>query len=245
MANATSGQLAASASAILTVTSDGTCDATFNNTSASLTETVLVTLLRGSSTLRITRAVLAPNEALFVQGLFLAAGDVLQGQASDAATVDYTTNPVGTGPALSVYSLDASGNRKNVSSAVSGNQVVSGSQTAAGFINTGVATASVGGSTAAAGTTVSDAGALPAGTAEVYPTTGANGTTGVVINAADQVTGRRLFIGNGVSNAILKVYGPSGATINGASSNVAFSSASGKGVIAVCLSGSGNTWLMW
>jgi predicted RecA/RadA family phage recombinase len=103
----------------------------------------------------------------------------------------------------------------------------------------------VGASTAAAGTTFADAGALPAGTAAVYPTTGADGTKGVIVNASDKVTGRMIFIGNGVSNQILKVYGPSGATINGASANVAFSGASGKGVIMYCLDSTANTWLAW
>jgi len=109
----------------------------------------------------------------------------------------------------------------------------------------GPITAGVGGSTLADGSTYADAAALPAGTAPVYPTTGADDAKGVIINAADKVTGRLLLIGNGVSNKILKVYGPSGAVINGAGANAAFSSASGKGVIAVCLSGAGNTWLMW
>jgi hypothetical protein len=104
---------------------------------------------------------------------------------------------------------------------------------------------SVGASTAAAGTTVADAGALPAGTAHVYPTSAADDTVGVKIHTADLCTGRMLFIGNGVSNKILKVYGPSGAVINGAAADAAFSSVSGKGVVAVCLSGAGNTWLMW
>lgn len=109
----------------------------------------------------------------------------------------------------------------------------------------GPITAGVGASTAALGSTYADAAALPAGTGTVYPTTDANDTKGVIIDAADQVTGRMLLIGNGVSNKILKAYGPSGAVINGAAANAAFSSASGKGVIAVCLSGAGNTWLMW
>ena len=105
--------------------------------------------------------------------------------------------------------------------------------------------AGVGASTAAAGSTVADAGALPAGTGSIYPTTAADDTKGVVIDVADKVTGRVLFIGNGVSNKILKVYGPSGAAINGGSADAAFSSVSGKGVIIVCLSASGNTWLAW
>lgn len=101
----------------------------------------------------------------------------------------------------------------------------------------------VGASTAGAGTTVADATALPAGTANVYPTTAADDTVGVKLTVSDQVTGRRVFIGNGVSNKILKVYGPSGAVINGGSADAAFSSASGKGVMMICLSGPGNTWL--
>lgn len=103
----------------------------------------------------------------------------------------------------------------------------------------------IGASVAGAGTTHADAGALPAGTANVYPTSAADDTVGVKINAADQVTGRRLFIGNNVSNKILKVYGPTGAVINGAAANAGFSSVSGKGVVAICLSGPGNTWLMF
>lgn len=104
---------------------------------------------------------------------------------------------------------------------------------------------SVGGSTAAAGSTHSDATGLPAGTAAIYPTTAADDTEGVIIDVADKVTGRMLFIGNGVANKILKVYGPSGAVINGGSADAAFSSVSGKGVIIACLSGAGNTWLAW
>lgn len=112
-------------------------------------------------------------------------------------------------------------------------------------LSSGFMTASIGASTAAAGTTTADAGVLPAATATTYPTTAANGTTGVRINAADKVTGRVLFIGNNVSNQILKVYGPSGATINGAAGDAAFSSVSGKGVIIQCTSSGANTWLAW
>lgn len=107
----------------------------------------------------------------------------------------------------------------------------------------GPLTASIGASVAAAGATSADAGALPAGTGTVYPTSAADDTRGVIIDAADKVTGRMLFIGNGVANKVLKVYGPSGAAINGAAPDAAFSSASGKGVLIVCLSSSGNTWL--
>lgn len=113
-----------------------------------------------------------------------------------------------------------------------------------GTVTAVTVTGAVGASTAAAGTTTADAGALPAG-ATILPTTGADDAAGVLINAADKVTGRMLHIGNGVSNKVLKVYPATGGTINGAAANAAFSSASGKGVIAVCLSGSANTWLAW
>ena len=109
----------------------------------------------------------------------------------------------------------------------------------------GPVTESIGASTAALGTTYANAAGLPAGTASTYPVTAADDTVGVIIDAADKVTGRMLFIGNLVSNKILKVYGPSGATINGAGANVGFSSASGKGVIIQCLSSAGNTWMAW
>jgi hypothetical protein len=111
--------------------------------------------------------------------------------------------------------------------------------------STNITALAIGASTAAAGTTTSDAGGLPAGTASIYPTTAADGTKGVKINAADQTNGRVLYIGNGVSNQILKVYGPTGATINGAAADAAFSSVSGKGVIITCLNSSTNTWLAW
>jgi len=104
---------------------------------------------------------------------------------------------------------------------------------------------SIGASTAAAGNDTTNAGALPAGTAETYPTTAADDTKGVKIDVADKVTGRRLYIGNGVSNKILKVYGPTGAVINGAAADAAFSSESGKGVTIQCLSAAANTWLAW
>jgi len=102
-----------------------------------------------------------------------------------------------------------------------------------------------GASTAAAGSATGDAGVLPAATSQVYPTTAADGTKGVRVHADDKVSGRMLFVGNGVSNQILKVYPPTGGTINGAAANAAFSSASGKGVILYCLSATDNTWLAW
>jgi predicted RecA/RadA family phage recombinase len=112
-------------------------------------------------------------------------------------------------------------------------------------VTPGPQTSAAGASTAADGTTTADAGVLPAATARVYPTTAADDTKGVRVHADDKVTGRTILIGNGVSNKILKVYAPSGGTINGAAADAAFSSASGKGVIMHCLSSGSNTWLAW
>jgi hypothetical protein len=108
----------------------------------------------------------------------------------------------------------------------------------------GTITIKPGASTAAAGTTSANAAVLPAATSTVYPTTAAD-TKGVRVHVKDQVAGRTLFIGNGVSAQILKVYAPTGGSINGAAADAAFSSASGKGVILVCLSATANTWLAW
>lgn len=108
--------------------------------------------------------------------------------------------------------------------------------------NVGTQALTIGGSTAAAGSTTSDATALPAGTAKFYPVTAADDTKGVKITVSDQYTGNRLFIGNQVSNKILKIYGPTGAVINGAAADAAFSSVSGAGIDIVCINGPANTW---
>ena len=121
----------------------------------------------------------------------------------------------------------------------------SGQVKGSGGVIAGQLTLPAGGSTAAAGTTTADATALPAATSSVYPTTAADDAKGVRVHTSDKVTGRTLYIGNGVSNKILKVYAPSGGTINGAAADAAFSSASGKGVVIHCLSSAGNTWLAW
>ena len=99
-----------------------------------------------------------------------------------------------------------------------------------------------GASTAAAGTTSADAGVLPAASGSFYPTTAADDTKGVRIAASDRVDGKMLFIGNGVSNKILKVYPPTGGTINGAAVDAAYSSGIGRGSHLICLSSSANTW---
>jgi hypothetical protein len=100
-----------------------------------------------------------------------------------------------------------------------------------------------GASTAAAGSVSSTAGVLPAGTSSVYPTTAADGTKGVRVSATDQVSGKVLFIGNGVVAGVLKVYPPTGGTVNGSGVDAAFVTTAGKGAILICLSSSANTWL--
>lgn len=110
-----------------------------------------------------------------------------------------------------------------------------------GLVTVTQATSGVGGSTAAAGNDSTNFGALPAGTAKIYPVTAADDTKGVGISASDNVTGREIYIANLVSNKILKVYPPAGGTINGAAANTAFSSSSGKGVIVACVDSTANT----
>ena len=238
------GQLSATAA---TVYSGDARIVTINayNTSASSSETVSFTFQRNGGTARgLHRAILAPYERVIISGVCVETADTILGSATDAATVDYLVT-IGSGP-FNVSSFDASGALKQVNTGVAGNQTISGTLTvSSGLVNTTTLTAASGASTAAAGSTTSDAGVLPAATASVYPTTAADDTKGVRIHADDKVTGRLLFIGNGVSDKILKVYAPSGGTINGAAADAAFSSASGKGVFIYCLSSSGNTWLAW
>lgn len=105
--------------------------------------------------------------------------------------------------------------------------------------------ASIGASTSAAGSSTGDATALPAGTAAIYPTTAADDTTGVRIHASDKVSNRLILIGNGVVDKILKIYAPSGGTINGGSANTAYSTSAGRGAIVYCTSSGDNTWLAW
>lgn len=94
-------------------------------------------------------------------------------------------------------------------------------------------------STAAAGSTGSDAAALPSG-AGAYTVTGADGTKGVKINATDQVTGRTFIIHHTVGGTGLKVYPPSGGNINGLGVDVATSVT--KSVQCTCINATSKTW---
>jgi hypothetical protein len=93
--------------------------------------------------------------------------------------------------------------------------------------------------TAAAGTDSTNAGVLPAGTAGIYQTSGADGTKGVRINAADAVPGRTIVVTNPVA-AVLKVYPPTGGAINAGATDAALSSTSGRSVTLTCVTAT--TW---
>lgn len=103
--------------------------------------------------------------------------------------------------------------------------------------------AAVGASTIALGTNSATAAALPAATGGIYPVTAADDAVGVRIDVADKVLNRRLLIGNLVFNKILKIYPPTGGTINGASADAAFPTLSGQSATLVCTNATTNAWL--
>jgi len=106
------------------------------NTSASLTQTVVITVTRAATgnTRNIHRAVLAPNEKLVVQGIPVATGDSINGYTTTVATVDYVVTTTGTDVPLTGTSFDANGAIKQVNTGVAGNQSVSGNLTVQGLI---------------------------------------------------------------------------------------------------------------
>lgn len=175
----------------------------------------------------------------------LASVDQIMVFNADTAAVTLTINKISSATTYALQTVTLPSLSSFVWNAQLGIRVTDNGGQALQTLSSGLMTNSIGASTAAAGTTTSDAGVLPAATATTYPTTGANGTTGVRIHANDKVTGRVLYIGNGVSNQILKVYAPSGGAINGAAADAAFSSVSGKGVVIQCLNSTSNTWLAW
>lgn len=62
--------------------------ASFCNTGAG-NNTVIIYLKPGSTSRRISRVVLATNEQLIVSEFTLEAGDIIEGQATNASEVDY------------------------------------------------------------------------------------------------------------------------------------------------------------
>jgi hypothetical protein len=93
-------------------------------------------------------------------------------------------------------------------------------------------------SVAAAGTTQATATPLPPLAGQIHPVTGASGTNGVVLSAADVVLGRRIYIAN-MANAALLIYPPSGGTIGGLAANAAFTSTANHGICMTCVGTSG------
>ena len=91
-------------------------------------------------------------------------------------------------------------------------------------------------SVAAAGTNQGNATVLPSLAGQIHPVTGASGTNGVSISAADAVLGRRVYIANMSASALL-IYPPSGGLIGGLAANAAFTSTAGHGVCMVCIVG--------
>lgn len=117
------GQLGASSGTILGVDPAGqhrTVNLVLTNTSSSNTQTVVLTVTRGSGTARrVARLVLSPNESAYLANLPLAAADVLAGSTTDASTVDYVTSQSPGGP-FSVTCLDANGALRSGSGGLSG-----------------------------------------------------------------------------------------------------------------------------
>jgi hypothetical protein len=127
--NLGNGQVAASAAAIASWTGSQSyrTNATFANTSSSLTETLVVTVLRaGGTARRVCRAVLAPNEHLVVTGIVIDSGDTLKASTTDATTVDYDVSVAPDSQPFQIMSFDANGALKQVNTGVSGNLSVSG-----------------------------------------------------------------------------------------------------------------------
>ena len=89
-------------------------------------------------------------------------------------------------------------------------------------------------STAAAGTNQGTAAALPTLAGDIYPVSGASGTNGVILGAADAVPGRSIWIANQSSSALL-IYPPSGGTIGGGAANAAFTTVAGHGALIAYL----------
>ena len=106
--NLADGQLAATSTTILTAGSEGAfVQITLSNTSASDQICLLTVLRTGSTARRIRRIVLEKDEADYITGLALSAGDVLAGYATTASAVDYLVG-LSSGP-FSMMTRDANG----------------------------------------------------------------------------------------------------------------------------------------
>ena len=127
------GQLAASSGTVLGAETARGAERVVNvnlaNTSASTTETVLLTVSRnGGTARRLDRIVLAPNESAKLLNVALDPPDVLAGSSTNATTVDYDITISAGGPRQTVV-YDANGSLKSGSASLSGALTVTGTLT--------------------------------------------------------------------------------------------------------------------
>jgi hypothetical protein len=127
-----SGQVASSDTAIFTSTDPAQriVAAVFENTSSSLTETLVVSFtISGGSKLRLARAVLAPNEQFVINGLTMNTSDSLSATTTDASTVSYTVMQSSPNP-YAAQAFDANGALKQVNTTAN----ITGATTTTGLI---------------------------------------------------------------------------------------------------------------
>jgi len=121
------GQVAASATAILTYSGDAPTrvSAVFTNVGG-LSETLVLTFKRqGGTARRIFRRAMVANEQLVIAGLPMSKDDVLLAATSNASSVDYVVNDTPDAN-FSITGYDATGAIAQVTSGTSGNLTVGG-----------------------------------------------------------------------------------------------------------------------
>ncbi len=205
--NIANGQLANSSTALAASTVPTASDLfslVLRNTSGSLTETITITVARNAGTARkYPQVILGPNESAVFRNIPMESGDTIKGQASDAATVDFTLTGVGT-PNIqpdfqptNVFTYDQYGNQK--SGAASSTPVVA-PQTIA-----------------ASGTAIGNAAALSQGWTLV---TNANNSAAVILPVA--TLGMQVTLQNSVQTATLQVFPQVLSAINNLANNAVY-----------------------
>lgn len=224
------GQVAASATSIYAGSASPAkkVTVTFTNVGGQ-SETLVVTFTRaGGTARRVLRHVLAANEAVVLRGLPMQADDTLLAATSNATSVDYLVTDGSDSP-FEIVGFDGNGALKQVNTGVSGNQSISGNLSVTGTLTqTGAATFAAltrfsTGTVAAAGSVQGDAGAV---TAQTTTVTASDGTKGVVLPTA--VAGMEIVVVNTVSGQNLKIYPASGAAIDYAAADAAYTLAGRK-----------------
>ena len=180
------GQVAASATALLSSPIDGMVNVTFCNTGVS-SETLLLTVTRGSGTARqIRRDVLATNEQLVITGIRLSPADALKASASDASVVDYVVYAAPDTERLTAVAYDASGAIKQVLG--SGNAAVGGTLAVTGAATFASTVAVAGLATLSAGAVVKTGGATAITTTRAITRADAGGVFTVAQSSAYTIT---------------------------------------------------------